>query len=367
MRIIATDKTPDATYNPGLWPALEWSPEFWSGLLDNLDSPIIVLDELGAVLLANYEAQRLLSLSGAVGHPLPGRLSAITGDPGEGGRRVAVKTVEGPRLFNIRAFSVEGHPRAIVAAGERMVMSVGHVLEPSELEDGAALAGEMGQKVKGPLAGIELYASILDEELTGRDQGDLTSIIDEIRLGVREVNECLTSFESMTRTLNLQLEEISLSEVVDEALGAMGEVLKAKSVGVLVDQRNLMVMADRKLMVQLFLNVILNAIEAMPSGGRLMVDIRENGLGQAEVVVTDTGPGVDMRRTKEIFNPFYTTKDQPLGLGLPVSRRIVEAHQGRMVMGSDVALGARVTVTLPCLGGDPGSAGAKGRSGIFRN
>jgi signal transduction histidine kinase len=357
MRFIQPGKSPAPAYNPGLWPALEWSSEFWTELLDNIDIPVVVLSEDGTALLVNAEAATVLDLAGAVGHRLPGRLSHLLGDPGQGRRLVTIQTPGGPWLFTVKAVAAEGHERALVASGER------EGARPESAGEGAsesaAMAGEMGQKVKGPLAGIELYASILDEEVRGRDQEDLSSIIDEIRHSVREVNEYLTSFESMTRILSLRLEELSLASVVDEALGALGDLFKAKGVGVLVDQRALTVLGDRKLLVQLFLNVILNAVEAMPTGGRLMVDIRENAQGQAEVVVTDTGPGVDMRRSKEIFNPFFTTKDQPLGLGLPVSRRVAEAHGGRIVVGTDVTLGARVSVTLPCLRDGEGEA-AKG-------
>ena len=348
MRIIEADKSHSPSFNPALWPAMEWSPEFWAGLMDNIGAPVLVLGEDGTALLINSEAARALSLSGAAGRRLPGRLSHLLGDPGEGRRLVVIQTIDGPWLFTVKAMSVPGHPRVLVASGEREGAAAASG-EGETASDSAALAGEMGQKVKGPLAGIELYASILDEELACRDQGDLATIAGEIRHGVRELNEYLTSFESMTRTMSLRLEELSLAEVVDEALGAMGEALKAKGVGVRFDQRALTVLADRQLLSQLFLNVIINAVEAMPAGGRLMVEIRENSMGLAEVVFTDTGPGVAMGIAKEVFNPFFTTKDQPLGLGLPVSRRIAEAHRGRIVVGSDVTMGARVSVTLPCL------------------
>jgi signal transduction histidine kinase len=346
MRIIETNANQAPSYNPGLWPAMEWSFEFWAGLLDKMELPVMVLGEDGTALVINGEAESLLGLAGAVGRALPGRLAQLAGDPGSGRRLVMVQTAEGPWLFTVKAFSLEGHPRAMVIVGEREPARGG--VEESNGE-GAAMVGEMGQKVKGPLAGIELYASILDEELAGREDTELVPIIEEIRLGVRELNEYLTSFESMTRTLNLKLEALDLAEVVDEALGAMGEIFKAKGVGVLIDQQAARVMGDRELLKQLFLNLLINAVEAMPGGGRLTVDLRGSAPGLAEVVITDTGPGIDIRMAREIFNPFYTTKDQPLGLGLAVSRRVVEAHGGRMVVGSDVTMGARVAVSLPGL------------------
>jgi signal transduction histidine kinase len=100
-------------------------------------------------------------------------------------------------------------------------------------------------------------------------------------------------------------------------------------------------------MVQLFLNIFLNAAEAMPQGGRIHAVIQQNAKREAEIIITDTGPGISVHDMKKIYNPFFTTKNQPLGLGLPVSRRIVEAHQGRLLVGSRLKNGARVVVTLP--------------------
>jgi C4-dicarboxylate-specific signal transduction histidine kinase len=68
-----------------------------------------------------------------------------------------------------------------------------------------------------------------------------------------------------------------------------------------------------------------------------------------EIVITDTGPGIDYDLAKEVFNPFYTTKGKSLGLGLPVSRRVIEAHEGTITVGSDLTAGARVMVRMPGL------------------
>ncbi|MDR1395516.1 MAG: sensor histidine kinase, partial [Deltaproteobacteria bacterium] len=125
----------------------------------------------------------------------------------------------------------------------------------------------------------------------------------------------------------------------------------------LVDQKDAVVEMDRGLMVQLFLNLFLNAAEAMPQGGRLHVNFQINRKGQAEVIVTDTGPGVELRNMKKIFNPFFTTKNQPLGLGLPVSLRIIESHQGSLVVGTNGGYGARAAVIMPCIPEPAGRAG----------
>jgi signal transduction histidine kinase len=97
------------------------------------------------------------------------------------------------------------------------------------------------------------------------------------------------------------------------------------------------------------MNLFLNSVEAMTTGGRLRIRMSQAPDLQAEVIVTDTGPGIDYDLTGEVFNPFYTTKSKPLGLGLPVCRRIIEAHDGNITVGSDLTAGARVAVRMPGL------------------
>jgi signal transduction histidine kinase len=352
----------DPAFNHGPWPAMAWSGDFWVGLLDRLGFPVLVLEDPDRVVLANAEARRILDFDGPDGGALPSRLWDLAIRPAtpnpSGRRQVRIRTGDGAYVFTIRSLESSGVPGLEVAAGvpERARLN-GLSDEAADSGAGAALASEVSRGVKGPLAGIELYASILDEELSGGGPEGLGTIVEGIRRGVMEVNEYLTSFESMTRDLVLRPERVALSSVVDEALEAMGGIFKAKGVGVLVDQKDLSVLADRALLVQLFMNLALNSVEAMPHGGRLMVDIRGGAPGMAEVVITDTGPGVDPLRLKEIFNPFYTTKTQPLGLGLPVSRRIAEAHHGSVRVGLGEPCGARVSVTLPMADQD-GEAGS---------
>jgi signal transduction histidine kinase len=322
-------------------------------LMDNVYFPVLVFEDNGRLLLVNSEASRILGLGGSVGHHMPDYLSPIRDFSSfnmMGRKLVRVVTGDGPYLFTVRHMDVEGYPRMTAAVGEKERLFKPINSDSDTLGNSAALAGEVTQKVKGQLAGIELYASILDEELAENDGPGLSSIVDSIRSSVRDVNEYLTSFESMTKDLHLDIKEINISEVIDEALAAVGELFKSKGIGLLVDQNPLTVLADHRLLVQVFLNIFLNALEAMPHGGRLTVNIRQDNVGHVEVLVIDTGPGVDYRQSKEIFNPFYTTKNQPLGLGLPVSRRIVEAHQGSIHVGSDMVMGALVKVTLPIIG-----------------
>jgi signal transduction histidine kinase len=358
MRFIETNSRLMTAFNPGIWSALEWSPELLLAVFDQLHNPILVLEEGGKIILCNSVATRLLDIDGLVGSNIPTYLQSLIGNDLEMSnsktRSVTIDTCEGSYIFVVKPLPLEGTANFLLAEGikEHQYWAI-KASNHDGLDQGVAMAGEVSQKVKGPLAGIELYASILDEEITNSGDNSLKDLINEIRNSLREVNEYLTSLESMTRDINLDLGSINLIEVIDESLANMSELFKAKNVGVWFDQKPVNVLGDRRLLKQLFMNIFLNAVEAMPSGGRLMIRMSQDDELHAEVVITDTGPGIEFGLTNEIYNPFYTTKGKALGLGLPVSRRIIEAHDGHINVGSDLNTGARVSVSMPGLPFEP--------------
>jgi signal transduction histidine kinase len=349
------DLNPSVSFS--LWPAMEWPTEFWMALFDQMPAPVVVFRAEGRLILANREASNQLGLEGLEGQYLPDFLHPLTKathnlTDGLHGRRVTISSadsLETPFVVKSLPGFMNGGVYAAIGLEKISLPEATSAAAAEVLGDSAAVANAVSQKVKGPLAGIELCASILGEELSEAGEASLTDLIEEIRFSVREVNEYLTSFESMTKPLTLELKPVNLANVVDEALSVLKEVFKVNGIGVLVDQKDALIEADRGLMVQLFLNLFLNASEAMAHGGRLHIEFRLNGKGQIEVIITDTGPGIAMKDMKRIFNPFFTTKNQPLGLGLPVSLRIAEAHQGQLIVGTNGDFGGRAVVVIPCI------------------
>jgi len=334
------------------WPQIDWPEDFWPLLFDQMPCPLVVFNRDGRVLLANDEAVRRLNLSDMDDFILPETLKPLKTGAFQlelRGSRTRTVTMPSPADGNPLSFQLRHLP-----FGEGLILATGQNAAFSgttsgSLDETAALATEVSRQVTGPLAGIELYASIVGQELEEAGDSVLADLIEQIRYGVREVNEYLTSFNSMAEPLSLNLESHKLMDIVDEALGAMNGVFKEREIGVLVTQKDLTVEVDRGLVVQALLNLLLNAVEAMPGGGRIFVEFELDKTGLVELIITDTGPGVPLPMMKKIFSPFHTSKNQPLGLGLPVSLRIAEAHQGRLVVGSDLNMGARAVLSLPCL------------------
>jgi len=106
--------------------------------------------------------------------------------------------------------------------------------------------------------------------------------------------------------------------------------------------------ADPDLLHQAFLNLLLNAIQAMPGGGRLTVSTQAGPEGRGgEIRFADTGEGIEPESLKKVLNPFFTTKERGSGLGLPIVKSIIESHQGSLKIDSTVGQGTVVTITLP--------------------
>ena len=109
-------------------------------------------------------------------------------------------------------------------------------------------------------------------------------------------------------------------------------------------------MVDQDLLYQAFLNILLNAIQAMPHGGHLTVSIMPGPHGQGgEIRFQDDGEGIEPETLNKILNPFFTTKEKGSGLGLPIVKSIIEAHQGDLSISSAAGAGATVTITIPAL------------------
>ena len=336
------------------WSSPEWPEEFWPLLFDQVPWCLLVFDREGRILLANDEAGRRLGLAEPDDFRLPETLKSLKAGAfqletrGSRSRSVTLASpVDGrPLVFQLRHFPWGEHG-LILAAGQAAARELSPASPGGVLDETAAVAQAVSRQVTGPLAGIELYASIVGQELEEAGDSALADLIEQIRFGVREVNEYLTSFESMAQPLDPDLASHRLMDIVDEALGALSGVFKERNIGVLVTQKEVKVEVDRGLMVQVFLNLLLNAVEAMPEGGRIFLEFDVDLPGQVEIIITDTGPGLSPELMKSVFSPFCTTKAQPLGLGLPVSQRIIQAHQGTLTLGSDLTRGGRAALCLP--------------------
>jgi signal transduction histidine kinase len=235
--------------------------------------------------------------------------------------------------------------------------------ERERLRDRLAALGEMAaaiaHEVKNPLAGIEVMAGILKRQLP--ESPDAQSILGDIIKEAKMANAIVLEVLEFVRPIRLQVERMSLADVIKDAIALAGTHAPRGDVKVDVSiPMNLStIQGDPHQLRQLFTNLLTNAFEAMNGRGAVRIDAIElpeeepatigEGLGgpMVQVDVVDNGPGVPTDVMDRIFSPFFTTKPQGTGLGLAIVRKIINAHDGRIDFNAPATGGTMFRVTLP--------------------
>jgi signal transduction histidine kinase len=157
-------------------------------------------------------------------------------------------------------------------------------------------------------------------------------------------NKIVNDLLEYSRDIKLDLNESNPRVMVKEALSAVKIPKKVQVTDLTRDKPDLEV--DRAKMKRVFVNIIKNAVDAMPKGGTLTMESRESN-GDVKIVFSDTGVGMSENTLKNIFRPLFTTKAKGMGFGLPICKRFVEAHGGMIHVRSTVGKGSTFVVTLP--------------------
>ncbi|MFO0689962.1 MAG: PAS domain S-box protein [Myxococcota bacterium] len=207
----------------------------------------------------------------------------------------------------------------------------------------AGIAHDVGT----PMTTILGYAELLERSVPDDKSRERAHHIVE---QVRRVTDLLQTLLNIARPRRAEPEPIGVADVLDHSVDFFREKLKGRGV---VVERNYRtrptVVADRDRLEQVFLNLIVNAADAMPTGGTLSVRIEDPSDERVEISIEDTGVGIEPRDIDRIFDAFYTTKERGkgTGLGLLVSQRIVREHGGTLRVHSEVGRGTCFTITLP--------------------
>ena len=163
-------------------------------------------------------------------------------------------------------------------------------------------------------------------------------------------SEIINRLRSMYKKAPFKLELVAINEVIGEMVRMMGGEAREHGVSIRTDLKDVhpVTVADRVQLQQVFMNLMLNGIEAMENtGGVLTVKSQLCGDGQIHISIHDTGPGLPVGNVDEIFDTFFTTKPQGSGMGLAISKSIVESQGGRIWADGDCEPGATFHFTLP--------------------
>jgi signal transduction histidine kinase len=215
----------------------------------------------------------------------------------------------------------------------------------------AKLAGGLAHEIKNPLSTIRLNMDLLAEDLAEADTPSgrrSLKRVDVVRRECQRLQSLLDDFLNFAKVRRLHLVSSDLNHQIDDVLEFFAPEAKEAGVDVVryLDPELPRVMLDREAFRQALLNLIINAKQAMPDGGQLVVRTAAEH-GTVATYLIDTGCGMDDRTAARMFEAFFSTKPGGSGLGLPTTQKIVEAHGGTISVQSELGRGTQIKISLP--------------------
>lgn len=215
----------------------------------------------------------------------------------------------------------------------------------------AELAGSLAHEIKNPLSVIRMNMDLLAEDFVDpQNQRDRRALakIELVRRQCVRLENLLNEFLRFARVRNLDLHAGSLNEQIERVL----ELFEPQAAELNIEVKRYLdpdlpsILLEPQPLQAAIVNLVKNAFEAMPNGGELMVRTRTTRWGVAFDLI-DTGSGMDEKTALHMFDAFYSTKNGGSGLGLPLTRKIIEAHGGRIDVQSELGRGTKFTLEFP--------------------
>lgn len=217
------------------------------------------------------------------------------------------------------------------------------IRERDRLATVGEMAAGLAHEIRNPLGAIKGAAQYLMPTQENTTQNEFLKIIVN---EVDRLNKIVSQFLNYAKPLSQNLAETDLSGLLRSTLQMISRDFPA-NIHLRYQSHSYFAVVDPSLIQQVFLNIILNAIQAMPDGGELKISMRHIK-NNVEIIFEDTGIGISEENLKKIFIPFFTTREGGTGLGLAISHKIVRAHQGSLRVESELRKGTKLIMTFPC-------------------
>ena len=211
-------------------------------------------------------------------------------------------------------------------------------------------AGMVGHDLRNPLQSItgELYLAKCEVE--SLPESELKSNLQESMQIIEEqavyMDKIVSDLQAFVRPVKIDKQPINLKELVTVVLASVA-IPENINMNAYMKTAFRQVKADPQLLKRVLINLVTNAVQAMPDGGKLTISAQVNRQGQAVVTVEDTGVGIPEKIKPQIFTPLFTTKPRGQGFGLAVCKRVIEAHGGSINFESQEGKGAKFTIQFP--------------------
>ncbi len=323
-------------------------------VIESLPSGLFTVDMIGQIILFNEAAERIIGLprEAVIGKKLDEVMPYFTFPPMEGRREEIISADGTEKIIGITVSSlrsVSQVPKGFIAVFQDLTQ-IKRLEDEIKRKEKLAAIGELSSniahEIRNPLASLKGSIEMLREDAISATYKERLM---EIALKEMErLNHIITDFLTYSRPALPTFQTFDVCELLDETVELLQNMDHQK--GRIVVRKNyrggLPIHADPQKMHQVFWNLGMNAIEAMPEGGALSISaLRQDGL--ITITFEDSGTGIEAKDLEKVFYPFFTTKENGTGLGLAIAYRIIEEHRGRISVKSTSGAGTVFEIILP--------------------
>jgi two-component system, NtrC family, sensor histidine kinase HydH len=249
-------------------------------------------------------------------------------------------------LFVVLLFIVKRGETIIEKRAEERKKLVEKLHQSERMASLGVMIASVSHEIKNPLGIIRSTSDLLEKKIRQYDpDNQLASVIGEES---ERLNRIVTEFLDFARPQVVQYQPVELEKLLEKNLHFLEPEILKKGVTVtrFFPSSAQTLSVDPDLLYRAFLNILLNALQAMPDGGTLSLAI-QNQPREVEVKISDTGAGLSPEALEKAFDPFFTTKEKGSGLGLAIVKNTIEAHQGRVILENGARGGVTVRILLP--------------------
>lgn len=341
--------------------------KFLARLLDELPHALMVIDSKKGIAYANRRMVRLFDISepalrkGSLEQAIPDQpLARLISESLDHKKEIFDQEFETilprPMILRSNLFFLENpeEPAAAVLSLANVTQSEMNIRERFKLENWESmlgLAAGIAHEIGNPLNSLAIHLKLLSrtsEKLPHRERKQVETSLRVMEDETRRLDQIVRNFLKATRRKPLRFELGQVNELISKTLALMKPELRESKIRVEGDLDNKMppFLFDPERMQQVFVNVIKNAIHAMPKGG--ILEIQSESRGKLCLIrFRDSGVGIPEESIHKIFDAYYTTREEGSGLGLMIVHQIIREHSGRMEVSSKPNFGTTFTVILP--------------------
>ena len=328
--------------------------DYLHAVLQSIGEAIVVLGQDEKITMINRAAEELfcISTNDAIGMEFDDLEFSITDN---GGPDTSLTTIQGKTYNMILSHSTVSDSQGSVRGHVILLKDITRLKELEQQQERNLRLIAMGEmaativhEIRSPLCSIELFSNMLSDDLKGTPH---TEMAQGISTNIKSLNNILTNMLFFAKPHKPLFKDVKLNSIIDEAANMLAPLMKIRGVKLISMISNEIITGDPELLKQVFMNILLNAIQAMSDGGTLKITINPPMTGSkvqefssktirptkkaflsneefVTVAVSDEGPGIHLENIEKIFDPFFSTKDKGTGLGLTIASKIMQSHEG---------------------------------------